>query len=66
LSSHALQSLADDVAALGWTQSGVGPSATGHLFLSFSVSRHPSLTFVVKLSLPYFTWDVNISKLTLD
>jgi hypothetical protein len=34
--------------------------------LSFSVFRHPSHTFVVKLSLPYFTGGVNIDKLTLE
>jgi hypothetical protein len=54
LPSHASQTLADDVVALGWTQSGVRLNANGRLFMGFSVSRHPSLTFIVRLSLPYF------------
>jgi hypothetical protein len=66
LSSHASQALADDVVGLGWTQPTVRQNAEGRLFKGFSVSRHPSLTFIVSLSLPYFASDVNISKLTLN
>jgi hypothetical protein len=66
LSSHASQALADDVVGLGWTQPAVRQNASGRLFMGFSVSRHPSLTFIVILSLPYFASDVNISKLTLN
>jgi hypothetical protein len=66
LSSHASQPPADDVVAIGWTQPAVRQNANGRLFMGFSVSRHPSLTFIVSLSLPYFASDVNISKLTLN
>jgi hypothetical protein len=52
--SHASQSLAHDVMSFGWAQPTVRQNANGRLFLAFSVSRHPSHTFIVSISLPYF------------